>query len=68
MPTDTDFVRPFEKPLIGGFGCVNTRLAFDTNILLRDTDQEKVLLEIYIDGKKTIKKVLVHNFKMDEKN
>ena len=45
-------MRLFEKTLIGGFSCVNTRLAFDKNILLKDTDQEKVLDEIYIDGKK----------------
>ena len=63
MPTDADYVRLFEKTVIGGFSCVNTRLAFDTNILLKDTGQEKVLVEISIDGKKQLKKVLVHNFK-----
>ena len=45
-------MRLFEKTLIGKHSCVNTRLAFDKNILLKDTDQEKVLDEIYIDGKK----------------
>ena len=63
LPTDADYVRLFEKTLIEGFSCVNTRLAFDTNILLKDTGQEKVLVEISIDGKKQLKKVLVHNFK-----
>ena len=30
LPTDAEHVRVFEKTLIGGFSCVNTRLAFDT--------------------------------------
>ena len=37
---------------MGGFSCVNTRLAFDTNILLNDPDKKKVLIELNIDGKK----------------
>lgn len=36
LPTDAEQVRVFEKTLIGGFSCVNTRLAFDTQILLPD--------------------------------
>ena len=36
LPTDAEFVRVFEKTLIGGFSCVNTRLAFDTDILVKD--------------------------------
>ena len=35
-PTDAEHVGIFEKTLIGGFSCVNTRLAFDTEILLGD--------------------------------
>ena len=34
LPTDAEHVRVFEKTLIGGFSCVNTRLVFDTQILL----------------------------------
>ena len=34
LPTKSEFVDVFEKTLIGGFSCVNTRLAFDTTILL----------------------------------
>ena len=30
LPTDAEHVRAFKKTLIGGFSCVNTRLAFDT--------------------------------------
>ena len=35
-PTDAEHVGIFEKTLIGGFSCVNTRLAFDTEILFGD--------------------------------
>ena len=34
LPTDTEQVKLFERTLIGGFSCVNTRLAFDSQILL----------------------------------
>ena len=34
LPTDGETVERPEKALIGGFGCVNTCLAFDTNILM----------------------------------
>ena len=33
LPTDAETVKIFEKPLIGGFSGVNTRLAFDSQIL-----------------------------------
>ena len=34
LPTNAEHVRLFEKTLIGGFSCINTRLAFDSQILL----------------------------------
>ena len=34
LPTDAEQVKHFEMTLIGGFSCVNTRLAFDSQILL----------------------------------
>ena len=68
LPTDADFVRLFEKTLIGGFSCVKTRLAYDTNILLKDTDKEKVLIEIDIYGKKQLKRLSSKILKMDENN
>ena len=49
----------FEKTLIGGFSCVNTKLAFDTQILLNDKQNEKVKKE------KRISSVIL---KMDENN
>ena len=51
VPTDAEHVRVFEKTLIGGFSCINTRLAFDTQILLNDKWNEKVLFNLEIDKK-----------------
>ena len=51
--------------------CVNTRLAFDTKILLNDNKNEQVLFDLYIDGKKQKnkkKKILSKILKMDENN
>ena len=50
-----------EKTLIGGFSCVNIKLAFDTEILLDNNKNEKVVFDLYIDGKKTNK----NNFYQD---
>ena len=68
LPTDADYVRVFEKALIGGFSCVNTRLAFDTEILIKDKGNEKVLFNLNIDGKKQIKRVSTKTLKMDGNN
>ena len=32
LPTDADYVRVFEKTLIGGYSCINTRMGFDTEV------------------------------------
>ena len=34
LPTSNEYINLFEQTLTGGFSCVNTRLAFDTEILL----------------------------------
>ena len=57
----------FEKTLIGGFSCVNTRLAFDKHILLNDKQNEKVVSDLLIDGKKT-KRISSVILKMDRNN
>ena len=56
------------KTLIGGFSCVNTRLAFDTEILLDDNEIEKVLFDLNIDGKKQTKRMSTKILKMDDSN
>ena len=68
LPTDAEHVRVFERTLIGGFSCVNTRLAFDTEILIDDNKNEKVLFDLHIDGKKQTKRISIKTLKMDENN
>ena len=36
MPTNAEQI--FEKTLIGGYICVNTRMAFDSELFLKDLD------------------------------
>ena len=57
-----------KKILIGGFSCVNTRLTFDTEILIDDNKTEKILFDLYIDGKKQTKRISSNILKMDENN
>ena len=54
--------------MIGGFSCVNTRLAFDTNVLLNNREKDKVLVELDIDGKNQIKRFSSKILRMDENN
>ena len=68
LPTDSEHVRVFERTLIGGFSCVNTRLAFDTEILIDDSKNEKVLFDLHIDGKKQTQRISTKILKMDENN
>ena len=45
MPTSAEHIRVFEKTLIGGYSCVNTRMAFDTDLFLKDNVNEKVIFK-----------------------
>ena len=67
LPMDAERIRAFEKTLIGGSSCVNTRLAFDTDVLLNDNNKE-VLFDLDIDGKKQTKRISSKILKMDENN
>ena len=62
---DTKIVRIFEKTLIGGYSCVNTRLSFDTEIFLKDAENEKVLFQT-TEGE--LKRFSSKIIKMDENN
>ena len=42
MPTDAEIIIAFEKSLTGGYSCINTRMAFDTEIFLKDNRNEKI--------------------------
>ena len=65
---DAEHVRAFKKTLIEGFSCVNTRLAFDTDVLLNDNNKEKVLFDLNISGKKQTKRISSKILKMEENN
>ena len=41
LPISNEVVDIFEKTLTGGFSCVNTRLAFDTEILLPNSNENE---------------------------
>ena len=56
LPTDLEQVMVFEKT-IGEFSCVNNRLAFDMQIVLNDNENEKVVFDLLIDGKKQTKRI-----------
>ena len=70
LPTTREHVDIFEKTVMGGFSCVNTRLAFDTKIFLPKTPDNKrdnsfkVVFDIYGEDKRVISKIL----KLDENN
>ena len=68
MPTDAEHVRVFEETLIGSFSCVNTRLVFDTEILLDNNKNEKVIFDLYINGKKQTKRFSTKILKVNENN
>ena len=65
LPLDAKIVRIFEKTLIGGYSCVNTRLAFDTEIFLKEVEHEKVLFKT-AEGQ--VKRFSSKIIKMDENN
>ena len=58
LPTDVEQVKLFEKTLIRGFSCVNTRLAFDSQILIPKygRDNSKLIYEIKTNKGKEKKK------------
>ena len=68
LPADAEHVRLFEKTLIGDFSCINTRLAFDIEILIDDKRNEKVLFDLIIHGKEQTKRISSKILKTDESN
>ena len=65
MPTDAEIIIVFEKTLIGGYSCINTRMAFDTEIFLKDNRNKKVLFKTEEGQAKLFSCKII---KMDEKN
>ena len=58
LPTRAEHAELFQKTLIDGFSCINTRLAFDSEILLPHNKKQnlKVMYNLKI-GRKKIKSV-----------
>ena len=65
LRTDAEIFSVFEKTLIGGYSCVNTRMAFYTYLFLKGTKNEKVLFKT-ADGQ--LKRFSSKIIKMDENN
>ena len=65
MPTNAKKNRVFEKTLIRGYSCMNTRMAFDTELFLKDKNNEKVIFKTR-DGQ--LKRFPSRIIKMDENN
>ena len=83
LPTKLEHVEVFEQTVTGGLSSLNTRLAFNTRILLPNLDHKneleknplnknfdyKVLYNLKLDGKKATKKRVITNIlKFDENN
>ena len=83
LPTKLDHVEIFEQTVTGGFSSVNTRLAFDTQILLPNLDDKtnlennllnkdfnyKVFYNLRLGGKNAKKKRFITKIlKLDENN
>ena len=65
LETDAEVIRVFEKTLIEGYNCVNTRMAFDTDVFLKDPENEKLLFKT-AEGQ--LKRFLSKIIKMDKNN
>ena len=65
LPTNAEIVRIFKKIVMAGYSCINTRMAFDIYVLLKDTKNEKLLFKT-ADGQ--LKRFSSKIIKMDEKN
>ena len=68
IPTDAENVRVFEKTLIGSFNCKNTRLVFNTEVLIDENKKEKVIFDLTIDSEKQTKRTSSKILKMHENN
>ena len=64
LPTNSEHIILFEKTLNSGFSCVNTCLAFDSQVLLPNKDTHKLIYDT--EGQK--KRVSTKTLKMDENN
>ena len=82
LPTKYDIVEIFEETVIGCFSCVNTKLTFDSEILLPNLADKidlenntmnknfnyKVVYNLKMNNEKTKKRVITKILKLDENN
>ena len=78
LPTTSKHVEIFEQTVIGGFSCVNNRLAFDTQLLLpnfvdRDLTVKKdfnykIAYNLKTGDNQKVKKIISKILKLDENN
>ena len=77
LPTKYEHYEIFEKTVIGGFSSINTRLAFDTEILPNSTNANvekrkdlnyKVVYNLTLNDKKGKKRIITKILKLDENN
>ena len=70
LHTNSKHVKLFERTLISGFSCVNTRLAFDSQILLlkNQRDDLKLIYKIKTSKGTENKRISTKVLKMDENN
>ena len=79
LPTKIKHVEMFEQTVIGGFSCVNNRLAFDTQLLLpnlvdsgmtvKKDFNDKIAYNLKTaDNQKAKKRVITKILKLDENN
>ena len=67
--TNSEVVELFEKTLIGGMSCVNTRLAFDSSLLTGEKEQKLIYnIRNPQTGQNESKRVVAKILKMDENN
>ena len=82
LPTKYDHVEIFEETVIGGFSCVNRRLAFDSQILLANLADKidlennpmnknfnyKFVYNLKMNNEKTKKRLITKILELDENN
>ena len=65
LPTDAEIIKLFERTVMGGYICVNSRVGFDTNLFLKNTKKENLIFKA-AEGE--LKRLSSKIIKMDENN
>ena len=71
LPTNNSIMEIFEEILTGGFSCVNTRLSFDTELLmpsLTESDYKKMSIDQSLKAYKRDDLKVMYRIKLDNEN